>query len=91
MLRYLQKEKASGDDGANQDDESGSSTSMEDWLKNPDINSWAEKRDSKVFCKICNVELKVSSGKSDLMAHFQSKKHQDAAKATYQTKKKLQK
>ncbi|XP_046802985.1 uncharacterized protein LOC124418983 [Lucilia cuprina] len=96
MLRYLQKEKASGDDGANQDDGSGSSTLVadkrkkrkikEDWLTNPDINSWAEKRDSKVFCKICNVELKVSSGKSDLMAHLHSKKHQDAANATQQTK-----
>lgn len=32
------------------------------------------------------MELKLSSGKSDLKAHLHSKKHQDAAKAIHQTK-----
>lgn len=39
-----------------------------------------------IHCIICNVNLKLSSGKSDLIAHMECKKHRDAAKAINQPK-----
>lgn len=45
------------------------------------IIDWAEKKNEVFYCKLCNVQLKASSGRTDLLTHAESKKHIAAAKS----------
>lgn len=51
----------------------------DDWISDPKIKIWAVKENQQVYCKFCNVHLKATSGKTDLIAHANTKKHLDAA------------
>lgn len=52
-----------------------------DWMDDPIIKPWAERNNNNVFCKICNVNLKVSSGKAASISPSKTTKHVEAAKA----------
>lgn len=59
---------------------------VERWETDSDFKNWLVRttiQDSsqKVFCKICQTTLKVSSGRSDLLNHANTQKHQTLSNA----------
>lgn len=60
-----------------------------DWIQDPMIKPWAERRDADIYCKACNSSLKASSGKADLISHSKTAKHLEASNAIMYTQPKI--
>ncbi|KAI8123867.1 hypothetical protein CVS40_5798 [Lucilia cuprina] len=80
MLTYLTSDKSNPED-AETSIEKKKRKIKDDWINDPKIKIWAEKKNQKVYCKLCNTDLKASSGKTDLIAHANTKKHLDASRS----------